>query len=191
MYITQLSLFISKIRWIKNLSHLHILKFIFCTETWLPLDIEDKVIGLCNYKIIRQDKNHERGGGVCVYHDSAIESKRIYLKISIDSIEYLCFISHNIIYALFYILPDIASGEINVLFEEIIDATDDLHKQFHNKHTIFLGDFNRSPYRTLCANLAFKNIVTENTRGKAILDICLVSKEISDCLLYTSPSPRD
>ena len=80
-----------------------------------------------------------------------------------------------------------------MLFEEIIDATDDLHKQFHNKHTIFLADFNRSPYRTLCANLAFKNIVTENTRGNAILYICLVSKEISDeyfsevrCLLSNS-----
>ena len=91
----------------------------------------------------------------------------VYLKISIDSIEYLCLISHNIIYALFYIPPDIASGEINVLFKEIINVTDDLHKLFHNKHTIFLGDFNRLPYRTLCANLAIKNIVTENTRGNA------------------------
>lgn len=47
------------------------------TETWLTNDISDDTIAVEGFKLIRNDRNYGRGGGVCLYFRSNLNCKKV------------------------------------------------------------------------------------------------------------------
>ncbi|CAH1381494.1 unnamed protein product, partial [Tenebrio molitor] len=41
--------------------------FLSLTETWLSDVVPDSLVSLDGYTIYRNDRNHKKGGGVCIY----------------------------------------------------------------------------------------------------------------------------
>lgn len=48
---------------------------ICATETWLSTDIADDMISIDGYNLLRNDRNHGRGGGICVYSKKNLKCK--------------------------------------------------------------------------------------------------------------------
>ncbi len=46
------------------------------SETWLHSHIENEVLSIPNYNLIRQDRTFGRGGGVCAFVSNSIPCKR-------------------------------------------------------------------------------------------------------------------
>jgi len=152
--------------------------YIFCTETWLRADISNNMINMENYAILRTDRGDKKGGGVCVFYNDNLVVKQHHINYSNSIIEYICFTAYNTIYLLFYIPPCATRSDINTCFDDTVDFIDKVQNDHPSTNVIILGDFNKAPVQTLCNSLNLKPIVTEKTRKDAILDQCLVSKNI-------------
>ena len=48
----------------------------YCSETWLHEGIENDILSIPNYNLIRQDRSVGRGGGVCAFVSNSIPYKR-------------------------------------------------------------------------------------------------------------------
>ena len=46
------------------------------TESWLNDQIPDDILNIEGYQTIRNDRNHKRGGGVCIYMKQNVPYKR-------------------------------------------------------------------------------------------------------------------
>ena len=117
--------------------------FIFCTDTWLNSEVPDNVVSLPNYEIIRSDRKNRRGGGVSVFFKKSLKITRFDLDIDRNNCEYLCFISDEIVYILFYLPP-------KTQVDSLIYYFDQMHIKCPLYKTCILGDFNRFNVSDLC-----------------------------------------
>jgi len=104
-------------------------------------------------------------------------------------LEHICFISNNIIYLLLYIPPNVPNKDIKCGFDQIIENLDRLQTKNPRCSFCILGDFNQAPTHILTDGLHLKNIVMDNTRNNAKLDLVLVSKNLCSKFNTTVKAP--
>jgi len=150
--------------------------FVFVTETWLHDNIEDNLISVGNYDILRKDRYKRKGGGLCVFIKNGLKTKQLSMASNFSFVENIIFSSGSTIFILFYIPPNTPREEISKCFEATTDYVFKYQTDNPSSNVIILGDFNKAPTMDLCNNLNLKDVVISNTRNNAILDHCFVSR---------------
>ena len=164
-------------------------KLIFFTETWLKNCIPDNILEIDGYNFIRKDRTDKRGGGLLIYYKSDQRLNCFNLDNIPSSCENLSFTFNSIIYILFYFPPCTPTIDVETSYNIVIDKIDQLLTSFPSYNICILGDFNRFSIKDLCNNLDLKNLVTDFTRHNAILDYCLVSRNLSYNLQISVKDP--
>ena len=62
-----------------------------------------------------------------------------------------------------------------MLVEHLIQASDRLKMQYPDVGLMFMGDLNRTDYKTLMLSHRLDQVITTPTRGEAVLDIILTN----------------
>ena len=153
--------------------------FVFCCETWLHEGINDNLISVSGYKILRRDRKHKRGGGLCTFYQNSLKVIQVELDFVDQNFEYVCFVCENVIYILIYLPPGLAINYIHDTFDSIIGNVDKIQSRFQSSNICILGDFNRAPIFNICSSLSLRNIVKCTTRLNARLDHCLFSIKLA------------
>lgn len=167
---------------------------IIVTESWLNEEISSNQILLTDYACpYRQDRNDKKGGGVCVYVSSDVhKSVLISTSINILPFESLWIDIPECKIFLFaaYIPRNLPRDIVDLIVTRIIEEADQLIKQFPNYHLILTGDFNQTPTQDIEHELNLKQVVTEATRGNAILDKILMDVSLIDSFHVPSVGPN-
>ena len=138
-----------------------------------------------NLNFIRKDRG-SRGGGVAVCYDRtrikfsnfpvANRNKKCELVAAVGN----CVLTKRKIAAIaIYLPPQLRGKELDLAIQALVDTIEDI-KSKHSGAIFFIGgDFNKKDLTKLTSTFAeLKPLGAGNTRNY-------------DCLLYTSPSPRD
>ena len=173
------------------------------SETWLTNDINDSIVSIPNYNIVRSDNpNFVKKHGVAVYIKCSLKFQVINISLNVII---LFLVSHNIFIILIYRPPSYTELENQSLLNCLIDFCS-------NKEVVLMGDFNLpslcwhlddisshyiSPVDRLfyeCfVHLGLVQIVREGTHFPSghILDLFFVtdSERIGSCVVL-APLPR-
>jgi len=151
------------------------------TETWLRNNILDEVVAVHNYSILRQDRQHKKGGGVCVFVEKSLSVNKIPNLTQNLEFEMLCFAFSKHIFIILYIPPNLSKVSENLVLQNIVEQLDFCLINNPNSRPIVCGDLNDFPVNKICKAFNIKNIVCSPTRQNALLDYFLVPKcEIDD-----------
>ncbi len=162
------------------------------SEIWLHSGIEDEVLSIPNYNLIRQDRTFGRGGGVCAFVSNSILYKgwpglenplyeclwlrlrpyRLPRKIS------------SIVMGVLYSRPDKPAQEQRDLVNYLIESLDEARNQLPDCSIVLLGDFNNLNISDLLNRRNLNQIISEPTRGSAILDLGITNMQ----QFYKKPS---
>lgn len=178
----------------RNFSKFHELKLNFIdskvdavcfTETWLNSSIDDAMISIDGYKLIRNDRNRH-GGGICIYLRNNLLAKVVSMSPSSDPD--FCGTEH--------LTTEIKVGNDKILLGVIynpptIDCTETLNEMLENcaisySGSFFIGDFNTDLLKSsgrprkfgeMLEALSFKCINSEPTffhrSGASLLDLLI------------------
>ena len=156
---------------------------IIVSESWLSLDHEDSVFNISGYDLLRQDRIGRIGGGIAVWMNSTLCSKRHWPTNSFPfgDILFVKFKYNYSVYVLcaLYIPPNRAIIQENSIIEFLTDELDSLLDNTPDIHIILSGDLNRLDTSSLESAFNLDCKVTSPTRGNAILDQILMSSSIS------------
>jgi len=159
------------------------------TETWLKDEICDSVIAIEGYTVIRCDRNHKKGGGVCAYYKSELNIEIKQLKCPIENIDFLCFTFNKLLFILLYIPPNLKISTHLELNEFLVSTIDIILQNNSHLSPVICGDLNDFQTNEITNKVCLKNIVTQGTRKKSILDKFLVLKEHSQLYKIEIKSP--
>ena len=157
-------------------------------ETWRKNHIDDTVVNIEGYNVIRKDRTSHEHGGVCIYLKDNIKYETIgdlqccehheiiWIKLNLKRIPrgFSC-----IILAVVYYPGRTSPAEsdatniINHLFDSLMTA----ESIFPNCGIIITGDFNRLNLNQLKNHFKLKQLVKFHTRGTAILDLILTNMD--------------
>ena len=173
-----------------ELCNIHEFDVIGVSETHLDQNVVDNDVELCNYTILRNDRNR-RGGGVALYvHNSITVLRRADLEQS--NIEMLwaeiMFKNHKIIICVCYRQPNQSIAEIDTFLNALDNSLSQAAGVSHNKNvvTVLLGDFNdrctnwTSDHRdselglklvNLFESYSLSQLINAPTRGDNLLDL--------------------
>ena len=173
-----------------ELCNIHEFDVIGVSETHLDQNVVDNDVELCNYTILRNDRNR-RGGGVALYvHNSITVLRRADLEQS--NIEMLwaeiMFKNHKIIICVCYRQPNQSIAEIDTFLNALDNYLSQAAGVSHNKNvvTVLLGDFNdrctnwTSDHRdselglklvNLFESYSLSQLINAPTRGDNLLDL--------------------
>ena len=173
-----------------ELCNIHEFDVIGVSETHLDQNVVDNDVELCNYTILRNDRNR-RGGGVALYvHNSITVLRRADLEQS--NIEMLwaeiMFKNHKIIICVCYRQPNQSIAEIDTFLNALDNSLSQAAGVSHNKNvvTLLLGDFNdrctnwTSDHRdselglklvNLFESYSLSQLINAPTRGDNLLDL--------------------
>lgn len=120
------------------------LDIVCISETWLNKSISDEVIAIDGYNIIRNDRTHSQGGGICVYFKNDLRCKavsRSEFSMEVDNInrvEYLfvevCYSSEKFLLGIIYNPP--RNDCSSVIYDQLLDL------YLNYSRTLIVGDFN-------------------------------------------------
>jgi hypothetical protein len=175
--------------------------FLSLTETWLSDVVPDSLVSLDGYTIYRNDRNHKKGGGVCIYVSNELLSDNEVIPIVTNTpgIESLFLQVHNqswnFILGCVYRPPSSNINDDCTLLDVLGELT-----TRHDKVFVF-GDFNmpdiswsrnsghcRSPSSQLMVDFLTNNhmrqLITQPTRFRAnqqpsVLDLILTTEDSS------------
>jgi hypothetical protein len=175
--------------------------FLSLTETWLSDVVPDSLVSLDGYTIYRNDRNHKKGGGVCIYVSNELlsENEVIPIVTNTPGIESLFLQVHNqswnFILGCVYRPPSSNINDDCTLLDVLGELT-----TRHDKVFVF-GDFNmpdiswsrnsghcRSPSSQLMVDFLTNNhmrqLITQPTRFRAnqqpsVLDLILTTEDSS------------
>ena len=166
---------------------------IVVTESWLNSEISDEIIRLPDYACpFRRDRSGRKGGGVCVYISSGIRKWPVtpsenasllseHLWIDIPDCKILLFAG--------YIPPNLPKDTTDAIRNQITTDADTLKQRYPNHRLILTGDFNKLDTCDLENELNLVQIITEATRGNAILDKVFMDASLADVYLPPSIGP--
>lgn len=165
------------------------------TESWLSSEIDDCIIHLDNYSIVRQDRQYRKGGGVVMYIHNNVSFEEVDVREEIhESVEFILvnFMSLKLFMMCIYIPPNLPVDILRCLHQQIVNLIDSQSTKLPNNEMIIVGDFNTFPIESLMNDLGMTDIVSKATRGNNILDHFLVSENLSklyddDCVSYNPP----
>ena len=156
--------------------------YICFTETWLNENVPDCLFKLPSYTSYRMDRTGRQGGGVCIYVKGTYDVERFFPSNHPHMFESVWCVDHTNCFLIVtvYIPPDVVLRKSNNVEEFFIDVLDDLLHVYPNYRLILNGDFNKMPIENLCHMYQVQNIVNKPTRADSVLDLILVSNDISD-----------
>ena len=154
-------------------------EFLFLSETWLSDDVNDDMIKIPGYQLLRQDRNEksdkQRGGGVCVYHKNRFVVTRMdELSFCSPDVELLTIKvklknTRDIYYSCVYRPP---SGNV----ERFIETMENVLGKIWNKAKVeynMIGDINinwlargnreTKLYKEFCKRAGFTALITNDT----------------------------
>ena len=143
----------------KNLKHLFAI-----TESWLADDIQDCVLSIPNYSIIRNDGKLRKGGGVCVWYNNSISFESFTPSSQQPTEIEVLFTALNIFKIVFCLVY------IDNINQCLISTYDELLTAWPSYKVTFLGDFNRMNTDILEASCSVVPIITFGTRNDVIID---------------------
>ena len=158
---------------------------VFVTETWLTDDIDDVVLAIPRFGLLRSDRLNRRGGGVCAwFHESLKPSILSTSRLCPSSIEslFLQLRSGSFRYFLFllYIPPGLPKQEHDDIVLFMTHSLDDAMNIDPDARILVCGDFNDFPQLFLSEQFGLLKKVHSPTRGSAILDQILVDCDLCD-----------
>ena len=120
------------------------------SETWLHHGIENDVLSIPNYNLIRHDTSVGRGGGVCPFVSNSIPYKRwTDLENPLYECLWLCLRFHrlprkiwSIVVGVLYKPPDKSAQEQRDTINYLIEFLDHARNKFPDCGIVLLGDFN-------------------------------------------------
>ncbi|XP_020903893.1 uncharacterized protein LOC114574179 [Exaiptasia diaphana] len=158
------------------------------TETWLREHIENNIINISGYNIIRRNRVESQHGGVCIYvrnsiHftvlDTIMDQNFEVLWIKLRPNQLPRGISSIIIGIVYH--PQSANDQMMKTY--LYDSLSNIEAQYPDSGIIVLGDFNQLNIARLKYSFSVKQIVPFPTRGKNKLDLILTNLS----LLYDTP----
>ena len=170
-------------------------EIICLTETWLSPDIEDALVSLHHYSLVREDRQFRKGGGVAVYVQDDIPFHASQFCNKIDKsveITLINLFSLQLFILCAYIPPNTSGEKLKRLHEQIVQSVDVSLSTHPNHDVIIVGDFNKFKTKLLADDLGMIDIVTKPTRENNTLDHVLVSNNVTkfyheDCVTYNPP----
>ena len=157
---------------------------VFITETWLKSSIQDSVIDISGYTVLRKDRSLDNHGGVCIYlKDDAFKYNRLDELSCCDDHETLWVqlrpprrprgfssLIAAVIYHPFWTKP-----ENDLMRDHLFKSLSLAESKFPNCALIVAGDFNRLDVKSIQRHFRLKQIVKKPTRKNAILDLVLTN----------------
>ena len=166
---------------------------VIISESWLTDDVLDEQVALPGYSsLFRNDRSDgRRGGGVCVYvRDSfrCFPTTDVHPENSPSSYErlFLHLPGINALLLALYVPPNLSKCEKDDIVQEISDSSEIFISGSHHSKLLVAGDLNDLPTDDLELQFSLRQVVSEPTRGDAILDKILMDTELLD--EYNSPT---
>ena len=159
------------------------------TETWLRNHIDDNIVTLSEFRLVRFDRSTSQHGRVCMYVKNDIQCK-ILRDLLDDKFEVVrVHIRPNrlprgipcIVMGKLYHPPTANNQEIS---DHLLKCLSVIESRFPNCGIILLGDFNNLNVSRFKRNFRLKQIVNFPTRGHNVLDLILTN--LSD--YYATPT---
>jgi len=144
------------------------------TETWLNSNVPDDILYIPDYSLVRGDRQHKKGGGVCAFLQHDFFYKTVDIPDKPSLIDMLCLELKTTYCVLVYIPPARSSTETYVILDFLISLCDNMLKNQPDKELMIVGDFNKMNTQALESNHNLCNIVTQPTRLNNVLDLCFV-----------------
>ena len=149
------------------------------TETWLTNEIDDCLMNIPGYSIVRNDRRCRRGGGTTIY----IRNGLCFSVVPVDLISeiegtFIDLPSINLGMFCLYIPPHLRAEVNKLTLTNIKDAMEDFMGKYPQREVIVLGDFNDFNVEALCRDFNLMDIIREPTRGKNILDRIMISENL-------------
>ena len=161
------------------------------TETWFTDSIDNLLVNMPNYSLLRDDRIHKKGGGVAIWINSFVNFCQITPDNHPNYLNALWLVlpSSRFLFVCIYIPPDSTISKKHEIDDYIITNCDRILSLYTNFEIFICGDLNRYDISTISLQLGLKNKVTEPTRNDAVLDFVLMSKPLSMVYEVTVSSP--
>ena len=169
-----------KIDEVRHYAHYANLDLICLTETWLHCHIQDSVVSINGFNLIRKDRQEGSHGGVCVFIKDLIPF--IVLEDLSESPLEVLWIKlrptrlprgvNNIVLGIVYHPP---SSSDFAMLEYLTNCLSTIESRYPNSGIILLGDFNQLNIASLNRSYNLKQIVKFQTRGSNTLDLVLTN----------------
>ena len=161
------------------------------TETWLKDCIQDEVVSISGFNIVRLDRKSQIHGGVCTYINESIQFsimddlvdpafEVLWIKIRPSRLPrgFNCIIVGTV-----YHPPSASDSE---MLNYLINCLSSIEAQSPNSGILLLEDFNKLKVTKLKSSFKLKQIITFPTRGSNTLDLILTNLHE----FYNSPVQR-
>ena len=161
------------------------------TETWLCDEIDDALLYIPNYNIVRNDRKGRRGGGTAIYvhkeFSFSVKDPGCWLNESADS-TLITLTSLKLLILCVYIPPGLPSSTLESVRNDTVEMVDRCLNEDSSLNTIIVGDFNHFDVNILTVDLHLCDIVNKATRGNNVLDHILISHELQLYYKHSSVS---
>ncbi|XP_072172620.1 uncharacterized protein [Diadema setosum] len=147
------------------------------TETWFSMDKSASACELPGYNLFHRDRPDRPGGGVCLYVRNDLSATEVFIDCVPTYLEVLWIklksssqfrLRSHIYVAVVYSPP--RSEHREELCNHLIDTVDSIRAMSDSASLLITGDFNDLDASPLEQHTALVQIVTNPTRGTAILD---------------------
>ena len=158
---------------------------------WLKDCIQDEVVSISGFNIVRLDRKSQIHGGVCTYINESIQFSLmddlvdpafevLWIKIRPSRLPrgFNCIIVGTV-----YHPPSASDSE---MLNYLINCLSSIEAQSPNSGILLLGDFNKLKVTKLKSSFKLKQIITFPTRGSNTLDLILTNLHE----FYNSPVQR-
>ena len=159
----------------------HVPDIMCFTETWLKDTVENSVIHIRNYTLVRNDRIYAQHGGVCLYIKDTIPFTVLWEYERDTSIEVLwCKLcprrlprgfSYTIVGVVYHPPTDDDEQMINYL----IYTLSEIESSIPNAASILTGDFNRLNIAQVATQFHLKQLVKFPTRAGRTLDLIMTN----------------
>ena len=180
LLLSNIMLLAPKIDEVCHYAHYPNLDLICLTETWLHCHIQDSVVSMNGFNLIRKDRQESSHGGVCVFIKDLIPF--IVLEDLSESPLEVLWIKlrparlprgvNSIVLGIVYHRP---SSSDSAMLEYLTNCLSSIESQYPNSGIILLRDFNQLNIASLKRGYNLKQIVKFPTRGSNILDLVLTN----------------
>ena len=159
----------------------HVPDIMCFTETWLKDTVENSVIHIRNYTLVRKDRIYAQHGGVCLYIKDTIPFRvlREYERdISIEVLWCkLCSrrLPHGFSYIIVGVVYHPPTADDQQMINYLINTLSEIESSIPNAAIILTGDFNRLNIAQVATQFHLKQLVKFPTRAERTLDLILIN----------------
>ena len=159
----------------------HVPNIMCFTETWLKDTVENSVIHIRNYTLVRKDRIYAQHGGVCLYIKDTIPFTvlREYERdISIEVLWCkLCSrrLPHGFSYIIVGVVYHPPTADDQQMINYLINTLSEIESSIPNAAIILTGDFNRLNIAQVATQFHLGQLVKFPTRAERTLDLILTN----------------